>query len=57
LIVGGGVSDVETNPRGRQGRWDKHGRWREDGVRIGSEMTGSHSPPTMGWEVVDFPAS
>ncbi|WWD21196.1 hypothetical protein CI109_105680 [Kwoniella shandongensis] len=34
LIIGGGVSDVETNPSGRHGHWDKHGEWHNDNIAI-----------------------
>ncbi|CAD6567166.1 MAG: hypothetical protein TREMPRED_003355 [Tremellales sp. Tagirdzhanova-0007] len=30
MVIGGGVSDVGSNPVGRHGHWDKNGRWRED---------------------------
>ncbi|KAK8844144.1 hypothetical protein IAR55_006938 [Kwoniella newhampshirensis] len=34
LIIGGGVSDVESNPTGRHGHWDKHGEWHGDSIAI-----------------------
>ncbi|WVQ81337.1 hypothetical protein IAT38_003460 [Cryptococcus sp. DSM 104549] len=34
MMIGGGVSDVENNPPGRHGHWDKHGEWHDDKGRV-----------------------
>ncbi|WVN87823.1 uncharacterized protein L203_103018 [Cryptococcus depauperatus CBS 7841] len=34
LLIGGGFSDMEHNPLGRHGHWDKHGEWHNDYVKI-----------------------
>jgi hypothetical protein len=38
LLVGGGISDIEQNPPGRQGHWGRHGKWHDD-VGISSPST------------------
>ncbi|ORY28831.1 hypothetical protein BCR39DRAFT_505773 [Naematelia encephala] len=37
LIIGGGVNDVNSEPVGRHGHWDRNGDWHDDrqGVSIG----------------------
>lgn len=29
LLIGGGINEVE-DPSGRNGHWDKHGKWHDD---------------------------
>jgi hypothetical protein len=40
LLIGGGISDVENNPPGRSGHWDKHGKWHDDRWGYASRLLG-----------------
>ncbi|OCF38751.1 hypothetical protein I317_07456 [Kwoniella heveanensis CBS 569] len=35
LLIGGGISDVNSAPPHRHGHWDKHGDWHDDRLGVG----------------------
>lgn len=40
MLIGGTISDVEGNPPGRNGHWDKHGKWHDDRWGYASSLLG-----------------
>ncbi|WVQ92979.1 hypothetical protein IAU59_000041 [Kwoniella sp. CBS 9459] len=40
MLIGGGISDVNSAPPHRHGHWDKHGDWHGDNVDVGVSASG-----------------
>lgn len=53
MIIGGGVSDIESHPIGRHGHWDKHGRWREDVMKMFALSPGDLMNDSVGGVTMD----